>query len=160
MFSWGPDETTSGVQEHWAWCLKSCGTERGSSVSTRASFSPCVASCFPSPSLLTDPETTIWTPWPFPHCLCRGWCYSCTPASTPSPGTWSQCAAGVQAGVEVGGSSPPTGNFPCKRSLGLRVGRPVAVPEPSLWVASVHRTSWIVSYEIISPSKIYFACQW
>lgn len=66
VFSWGSDKTMSGVRElgHHAW--SHAGQKGGSSVSTRASFSPCMASCFPSPSLLTDPETTIWTPWPFP----------------------------------------------------------------------------------------------
>lgn len=110
-----------------------------------------------SPSLLTDPETTVWTPWPFPHCLCRGWCYFCTRARAPSPGTWSQCAVGFQAGVEVGSSSPPTGTFHCRQSLGLRLGWTVVVQEPSFWVASVHRTSWIVSYEYYLLTKIYFA---
>lgn len=137
-----------GVQEPWASYLKSCATEERQPHFNKGLFQSLHGLMFPKPQLLTDPETTIWTPWPFPCCLCGG-CYSCTPARAPSPGTWSQCAAGVQAGVEVGGSSPPTGTFHCKRSLGPRVGRAVAVQEPPFWVASVHRTSWIVSYEII-----------
>ena len=100
--------------------------------------------------LLTQPETTAWTHWPFPAAASR--------ARSP-PGGEDAEPAGGQAGVGVGGSSPPTGASPASRA-GARVGAEAALSEPSFSEANVSRVLWIVSYEIVLTSKIEFSCQW
>ena len=135
------------------------GKKRGSSLSTRASFSPGTASCFPRPRLANWSRNNSLNTPASPRCLCRGWCYSCARASAASRGARSQWAAGVQAAVEVGGSSPPTGTSHC-RQTGPREGREVAAQDPSFWAATICGTLWIVPYEMNLSSNIYFGCQW